>query len=208
MQLCEQKTMKKKIQRNYYKYRKLIWKKWKRVLPFSEYFVDRWEKASFLKFGEKTSIYDSSFIYGDVEVGKETWIGPQTILDGSGERLEIGNHCSISVGVQIYTHDTVKNCISGGVYHKEIGAVFIGDNCYIAPGAIISRGVILGNRCIVCAQSFVNKSFEDGSIIGGIPARKIGEVIVSDKGEIELRYYSHKGIENSHTKSLRGGERK
>ena len=88
--------------------------KFSRTLPFGDYVVDRWEKARLLGFGEGTSIYDSALVLGDVSVGENTWIGPGTILDGTGG-LSIGSFCSISAGVQIYTHDTVAWATSGGV---------------------------------------------------------------------------------------------
>ena len=85
----------------------------RRSLPFADYVVDRWQKAKRLGFGEGSSIYDSSLVLGNVQVGKNTWIGPFTVLDGSGG-LEIGDNCSISAGVQIYTHNTVAWATSGG----------------------------------------------------------------------------------------------
>ena len=75
--------------------RKEVNEKWKRTLPFGEYFVDRWEKARELGFGAGASIYDSAIVIGDVKVGENTWVGPNVVLDGSGG-LEIGNWCSIS----------------------------------------------------------------------------------------------------------------
>ena len=61
---------------------------WNRSLPFADYIVDRWQKAVQLAFGEGASIYDSALVLGDVNVGKHTWIGSFTILDGSGGGLE------------------------------------------------------------------------------------------------------------------------
>src|ERR1019366_8652869 len=66
-----------------------------RSLPFADLLFDRWERAKMLGFGEGTSVYDSTHVFGDVQVGKNTWIGPFTILDGSGG-LTIGDNCSIS----------------------------------------------------------------------------------------------------------------
>jgi len=88
--------------------------KYNRVLLVNELITDRWEKARYLGFGARTSIYDSSIVIGSVKVGQDTWIGPFTILDGSGD-LEIGNNCSISAGVQIYSHDTVQWAVTGGI---------------------------------------------------------------------------------------------
>ena len=103
-----------------------IRQKWNRVLPFNEEITDRWEKAKYLKFGVDTSIYDSSVVIGDVKVGENTWIGPFTILDGSGG-LTICSFCSICVGVQIYTHDTVKWALSGGKAEYEYSPTRIDD---------------------------------------------------------------------------------
>lgn len=144
-------------------------KDWKRLLPLSEMVVDRWEKAKRLGFGKHVSIYDSSIVFGDVKVGHHTWIGPFTILDGSGG-LKIGSYCSISAGVQIYSHDSVQWAVSGGRAPYEKKKTIIGNNCYIGPNCIIVKGVVLGNRIIVGANSFVNKSFPTGSKIAGNPA--------------------------------------
>src|SRR5437868_3581131 len=77
-----------------------------RSLPFNDEIFDRWERAKKLGFGNGSSIYDSSYVFGNVKVGMNTWIGPFTVIDGSGE-LSIGNHCTISAGVHIYTHDNI-----------------------------------------------------------------------------------------------------
>ncbi len=79
-------------------------KKWDRVLPFNELLFDRWEKATFLKSKKGANVYDSSYIFGDVSIGKNTWVGPNTILDGSGGKLKIGDFCSIS-SCLLYTSD-------------------------------------------------------------------------------------------------------
>lgn len=144
-----------------------------RVLPLGDYFIDRWEKAKLLGFGEGTSVYDNVVVIGRVSVGNNTWIGPNVVLDGSGN-LEIGSNCSISAGVQIYSHDSVRWAVSGGKEPYEYKNTVIGSNCYIGPNTIVSKGVVLGDRCIVGANSFVNASFPEGSKIAGSPARLIG----------------------------------
>lgn len=146
--------------------------RWNRSLPFADYVVDRWQKARDLGFGEGASIYDSSLVFGDVTVGEGTWIGPFTVLDGSGG-LEIGSNCSISAGVQIYTHDTVAWAISGGEIPIQKGPVRIGSRCYIGPNVVISRGVSIGDGCVIGANSFVNNNIPAGMRAWGTPARVI-----------------------------------
>ena len=146
--------------------------KWNRSLPFGDHIVDRWEKARELGFGEGTSIYDSVLLLGDVAVGRNTWIGPFTVLDGSGG-LVIGDHCSISAGVQIYTHDTVKWAVSGGVHPPEHASVRIGNRCYVGPNAVISKGVTIGDGCVIGANSYVNSDLPAETKAWGTPARVI-----------------------------------
>lgn len=154
-------------------YTKKVFIKWNRYLSFGDYVVDRWEKASILGFGIGSSIYDNSLVLGDVSVGEHTWIGPNTVLDGSGE-LKIGSYCSISAGVQIYSHDTVNWANSGGNEQYEYSPTSIEDRCYIGPNSIIAMGVVIGAGAVVGANSFVNKSIEPGAKVAGNPAVRIG----------------------------------
>jgi acetyltransferase-like isoleucine patch superfamily enzyme len=158
---------------------------WKRVLPIGDEISDRWEKARYLGFGEGTSIYDSSVVIGDVKVGKNTWIGPFTILDGSGG-LEIGDNCSIASGVQIYSHETVFWALSGGRMDYTRIKTTIGNCCYIGPNAIVSQGVKIGNHCLVSANSLVNIELGDYSIVRGTPCKIIGKVTIDRNGKVRL----------------------
>ena len=160
--------------------------RWSRTLPLADYVVDRWEKARLLGFGEESSIYDSSLVLGDVAVGRNTWIGPFTILDGSGGGLSIGVFCSISAGVHIYTHDTVAWAVTGGRAAARQAAVKIDDCCYIGSQTVIAPGVTIGPRCVVGANSFVNRDCEAGHVYFGSPVRKVGRVeIAGDKVQID-----------------------
>lgn len=151
--------------------------KYDRSLPFGDLIVDRWEKAKLLKFGEGSTIYDNSLVLGKVKVGSNTWIGPNTILDGSGGGLKIGDNCSISAGVQIYTHDTVKRSLSGGKAAIDKSPTTIGDDCYIGPNVIIVKGVTIGNRVVIGANSLVLKSIPSDKKAFGTPAVIVGSSI-------------------------------
>lgn len=142
--------------RLYRKLRKQKATEWKRDLPFDDLIFDRWERARNLGFGEGTSMYHTCYVFGNVRVGKRCWIGPFTILDGSGGLL-IGDHCSIASGAQIYSHETVTHALDESKPYTY-APVTIGDHCYIGPNSIITKGVTIGHHSIVGAGTFINKS--------------------------------------------------
>ena len=159
----------KDIQKLFFKLRKRKRENYDRALPFGDYFVDRWEKAKYLGFGKGTSVYDNVVIIGDVKVGINTWIGPNVVLDGSGG-LVIGNNCSISAGVQIYS-DSINWAISGGKEQYSYAQTQVGNNSYIGPNTIIQKGIKIGNSVVIGANSFVNKNIPDKSKVFGNPVK-------------------------------------
>ena len=159
--------------------------RWQRSLPFDELLFDRWARARSLAFGEGASVYHNSYVYGDVRVGKGTWIGPFTLLDGSGG-LTIGDYCSISAGVQIYTHDTVMWALTGGKASAERSAVAIGDCTYIGSQTVVMKGVSIGDHVVIGACSFVNRDLPPGTVAFGVPCRPAGRVVFDEHGRPRL----------------------
>jgi acetyltransferase-like isoleucine patch superfamily enzyme len=149
--------------------------RWQRSLPFGDAMFDRWERAQRLGFGDGTSIYDSACVFGDVKIGRQVWIGPWVMLDGSGG-LVIGDYVSLSAGVQIYTHDTVLRSLSGGALPIRRGSVTIGDRVYVGSQSVIAQGVTIGRKCVISANSLVIDDVPEATIVGGVPAVPIGRV--------------------------------
>ena len=163
--------------------------KFDRVNPFCEDITDWKERGEFL-FGKNKNItvYDSSNVAGDVKVGENTWIGPYTALDGGKCGIKIGSNCSISSGVNIVGHDSVRWALSGGKQNYENGPISIGNNCFIGTNVFITKGVTIGNHCLVGANAVVTKSFPDYSIVLGIPGKLAGKVTVTDD-DVHFEYF-------------------
>lgn len=159
--------------------------RWNRDLPLDELLFDRWERARSLGFGEGASVYHSSYVFGEVSVGANTWVGPFTVLDGTGG-LRIGRNCSISAGVHIYTHDTVRWAVSDGSEPYEHAAVEIGDCCHVGAQTVVGKGVTIGEHSVVGACSFVNRDIPPHSIAAGTPCRVIGRVELPAQGGVEF----------------------
>lgn len=169
--------------------RQEMWDKYHRVLPSGEIIYNRFDKAKDLGYGEGSSVYDTSVIMGDIEVGKHVWIGPFTLLEGSSAKLTIGDYVSIDSGVQIYTHDSTKNYISGGQIPFEKGDVEIGSNTVIGSMTIIMCNSKIGSHCVIAAHSFVKGNVEDNSIVAGCPAKVIGKVSVDKENRVSFIYF-------------------
>lgn len=151
-------------------------RRWNRDLPFQDAVFDRWDRARELGFGEGSSIYNSAMVFGDVDVGDATWIGPGVLLDGSGGGLSIGAYCSISAGVQVYTHDTVAWSVSLGALERTEAPVSVGSGCHLGAASIVLPGATIGERCVVGAGSVVKGPVPDRTVVAGTPARPIGKV--------------------------------
>lgn len=131
-----------------------------------------------VKIGENTRVAKRCSIFGSkdnlLQIGNDSYVGMQTILNGYAAKLTIGSNCSIAQNVNVMT-DSGPNAskIMQSIFPIQVGEVQIGDHCWIGAGVTIMPNVSLGKFSVVAAHSFVNQSFEPFSIIGGTPARLI-----------------------------------
>jgi acetyltransferase-like isoleucine patch superfamily enzyme len=142
-----------------------------RRVSIGDLLTERADNAAAYAFGEGTTMYDNVLVLGNVRVGKNTWIGPNCILDGSGAELQIGDWCDISAGAQIYTHHTVNRSISLGEKPIDRAPTKIGNGVYVGPNAIIQMGVTIGDKAVIGANSLVNQDVPPGAKAYGCPAR-------------------------------------
>ena len=158
--------------------------------PFYEDLADWAERgAAWTGDHRGVTLYESTTVAGDVEIGEHTWIGPFCSLDGTGG-LTIGSHCDISAGCHILTHDTVGRALSGGRAEPERSPTAIGDCCFLGTNVTVMRGVTIGDCCLVGAGAVVTADVPPNTIVAGVPARRAGTVVVDDAGQVELRWDS------------------
>jgi acetyltransferase-like isoleucine patch superfamily enzyme len=107
-----------------------------------------------------------------IQIGSGTSVGNDFVITAN-DSVKIGCDCLISYRVAIMDHSHVTGKGVGPVNSglTQGKPVEIGDKCFIGCNAVIMPGVRLGANCIVGANSVVTKSFEDGSVIAGAPAK-------------------------------------
>jgi len=126
-----------------------------------------------VKIGKGSTIHMGCNFFNPagVSIGEDTIVGYRAFLDGRAP-LKIGNHVAIASEVMIYNseHD---------VHREDMGVVeepvVIEDYVFIGPRAIILPGVKIGKGAVIAAAAVVTHDVPAGKIVGGVPAREIGE---------------------------------
>ena len=153
-----------------------------KVIRFLRYRIDRLSTAAIYyglmrqmkKIGDEV-IFD----YGvkilnpsNTTIGSNVFIGRDTILNAY-DSINIGDGCAIAAGCKLISgnHDVHNFDLSGG--EIKMAPINLGNGVWLGYNVIVLSGVNLGKGCIVAAGSVVTKSFEEFSIVGGVPARLI-----------------------------------
>ncbi|EOX8193534.1 hypothetical protein ACPWL5_004531 [Escherichia coli] len=107
-----------------------------------------------------------------ISIGENTTVQGAYILSRDAD-VFIGNNCMLSREIEIRSTDVHKIYdINTGEQLNHAKDVNIGEHCWIAARAIISKGTTIPNGCIVGASSFLNKTYpEENCIIAGIPGK-------------------------------------
>lgn len=131
-----------------------------------------------IKIGKGSTVHMGTRFYDprNIEIGEDSIIGEGAVLDGR-EKLVIGNHVAIASEVMIYNseHD-----VQSADFQAKTAPVEISDYVFIGPRAIILPGIKIGKGAVVAAGAVVTKDVGPSSIVGGVPAKVIGERKVKD----------------------------
>lgn len=106
-----------------------------------------------------------------IYVGERTVVNQHCILDGRGAPLRIGSDVDIATHTHIWTLQHDPQSSTHGVI---AGEVIIKNNVWIASRVTILPGVTIGEGAVVAAGAVVTKDVDPYTIVGGVPAKKIG----------------------------------
>lgn len=126
-----------------------------------------------VKIGKNSYIHMGARFYfpAGVKIGEGSIIGDHAFLDGRAP-LIIGNNVDMASQVLIYNSE--HDVHSEGFVPID-AKVEIGDYAFIGPRVIILPGVKIGRGAVVAAGAVVTSDVKDFEIVGGVPAKLIGE---------------------------------
>lgn len=126
-----------------------------------------------VKIGRSSSLHMGLRFYDprNIVIGEDSIVGEGSVLDGR-DKLIIGNHVDIASEVMIYNS---KHDIENEYFLPVSSPVTIEDYVFIGPRSIILPGVKIGRGAIVAAAAVVSKDVPPYAIVGGVPAKIIGE---------------------------------
>ena len=124
----------------------------------------------------------SAQVIGNVTIGERASVWPNVTIRGDVNTISIGEETNIQDNSTLHCDAGLFPLIIGNrvtVGHQAmLHGCTIGDHSLIGMGAILLNGAKIGSHCLVGAGAVITegKTFPDGSLIVGAPARPIREV--------------------------------
>lgn len=122
-----------------------------------------------------------------LDIADHVYIGPFNLIDASGG-LTLGEGVQVTTHCAVLTHSSHRALrLAGRAYWGaakpagfERAATRIGDFTFIGAHSLVAPGSCIGRGVLVRAFSYVSGDVPDFAIVGGQPARVIGDTRTAD----------------------------
>lgn len=117
----------------------------------------------------------------NVFLGNNIYIGPYAIIYSATNTVTIKDNVIIGPRVSIMTANHVIDRVGINIIdNKDIAPlnsadIVINEDVWIGTNVVILKGVNIGRGAVVAAGAVVNKDVKPYEIVGGVPAKKIGD---------------------------------
>jgi len=142
-------------------------------VPWHAFRLFAYRRLFRVRIGSRSTVHWRTRFYapGGVCIGHNTIIGYDAFLDGR-YTLVIGDNVNVGGEVAIFTAQHDPNDPAFGMVG---GPVVIEDYVYIGSRATILLNVTIGRGAVVATGAVVTRDVSPFNIVGGVPARKVGE---------------------------------
>jgi carbonic anhydrase/acetyltransferase-like protein (isoleucine patch superfamily) len=126
-------------------------------------------------------IADSADVIGHVTLGDSVSIWFGAVLRGDTSTITVGDNSNIQDNSVLHADEGMPLTVGANVtvgHQVMLHGCTIGDGSLIGIGAVVLNGAVIGKGCLVGAGALVTegKTFPDGSMIIGSPAKAVKEL--------------------------------
>ncbi len=111
------------------------------------------------------------FAPSGLRIGEFCTLGNDGFYDARAG-ISIGDCVNIAGEVRIYTHE---HDVQSSTFEETSAPVVIGHHAYLGTRVTVLPGVVIGEGAVVASGAVVTGDVPEFTIVGGVPARKIGE---------------------------------
>lgn len=150
--------------------------------------------------GDSHFVADNATLIGRVRLQPDASVWFNSVLRGDCEWIEVGAGSNVQDSCVLHTDPGYPLTIGDGVtvgHMVMLHGCTIGNDSLIGIGSTILNGATIGANCLVGAHALITegKSFPDGSLIIGAPARVVRDL--SDEEVAGIRAAASHYVENA-----------
>jgi len=131
--------------------------------------------------GERSFLFPSATVIGDVTVGANCYIGAGARIRGDYGTIKIGPHSAVEDNCVIHARPGDRTDIGA---HVTVGHACVLHNCKIEDWAVIGMGAIVSDYAVVGEWAVIGEGavvknkqqIPSGAISVGVPAKVIGRI--------------------------------
>jgi acetyltransferase-like isoleucine patch superfamily enzyme len=142
--------------------------------------------------------HDVLFSQGhNISLGDGVLVNRNSMLDDRGP-IDVGAYTMVAAGVTIETHTHPFDNFDRPIAHAGRGtaAVRIGANSVIGYNSVVMAGSNIGYRAIVGANSVVTGTVADFTVVGGVPAKPIKQILPDGEDPLRERLEGDEGADH------------
>jgi len=135
--------------------------------------------------GDYSKLHSNSFGHGThpLRVGRNCWIGGNTVLDSMGG-LDIADNVGIGAQSQLWSHIQFGDLIEGCRFHSH-QYLYVQEDAWLVGHCILSP-VEVEPRSMALVGSVITRNMAENHVYAGVPARDVTDKVGPQFGERSL----------------------